>query len=151
MRVDSPRSIWQFQGRSRCNRCQSIGALCGVRTTCQLYPLYNQHAGLLDREGPFPGSALKALDYKFLFLLALSLHPEDQVKDEMAAFPFRVDLAKQAIWLGIIRGVEQQHPGLEACPADGPDPFLVWILTEKQNPGGLFHATLNNCLIPYPP
>jgi hypothetical protein len=99
------------------------------------------------------------LDYKYLFLYAMSENPHYQIPTDcrwpaLNAFRWRVDPGKKRQWLGMIRGVAtataMRHPRLDAWVLTrdgGGDPFLDWINEEMDNENAPFYPVLRECLV----
>ncbi len=114
-----------------------------------------------NRKTSFPD--IEWLDFKFLFLYAMSPDRPDQIpvdcgSSTLEAFPWRVDRGKKLQWLKMIRDVDQDpevqglNPRLDAWVSTrvgGGDPFLGWITAQLGNPEATFHSRLSECLIPY--
>ncbi len=153
--------FWRFGGSKKCGTCERNKKRCGSRNVCKrLSPLYEGHLDLIAYEDPKPGQLpeIKWIDFKFLFLLAVSLNPKfeipkDRGRATFAAFPFRVKGDKKVEWLKMIRAVELEvelhDPRLDAwiSTRDGEgDPFLDWIAEEMDDHLATFHYKLKECL-----
>ncbi len=147
--------FWRFGGKFKCKNCSKQKVRCGGREKCKLYPLYKNDLSLIEREEQKVDAHIKWLDFKFLFLYALSMFPDDEIeanrgREMLDMFPFRVDTAKRDKWLQMTRKVETAHPnGLDTWvqPPAGSDPLLEWIVAQMENPEAQFHAELTECLV----
>jgi hypothetical protein len=148
--------LWRLDRKCK---CEGSSIRCGYRSTCILYPIYETYSGLLhlDHEEDAKRTRLKDLDYKFMFILALSRNPAYQLakkkgREAMKHFPWRVRPEKHSDWLNMIPGVGVQQADLdEWVTIDGQDPLLRWIKSVVENPVGDWQLDLANCLVAQAP
>jgi hypothetical protein len=129
---------------------------CGRRPCCKLKELANKHILLVERDSDASNAHLRNLDFKFLFLLCISVHTgenlvaEDQGRKVLADFPLRVRPDKHLAWLGLISKVRGRDPDLGDWGNTGNpwnDLFLDWVHAEWADAEAEFHQEMQDCLV----